>query len=372
MSNATTKLKSIKAPTHNVHASANSKKLHNKATWNPVVGVGIGIVVFFGAQLISELLLSYYRYPRHWSTQQVINWLSNSITAQFLFILIAESLVVAGVCFFVSRYKNGLKVIGLRRPRWSDPLYGLIAVPVYLVLYFIAVAVVSHFVPSLNVNEKQQLGFNNVSGVGEMTLTFISLVVLPPIAEEILFRGLIYSSLKKNLPIAVALTGSSLLVAFSHYTASIFSFIFGCILIFLCEVTGRLWIRKSLPIAIALTASSLLLAFGYYIVSAVAFILSLILMSYLWNDRLWLRKIMPVMAVVGTSLTFAVGHLPEGGSSGPLYIAAIDTFILSLVLIYLREKTGRLWASMTLHALKNTIAYIALYIAFIHLNTKFV
>ena len=66
-------------------------------------------------------------------------------------------------------------------------------------------------------------------------------------------------------------------------------------------------------------------------------------------------------AVIGTSLLFAAGHLAEGGSAGLLYIAAIDTFSLSLVLIYLREKTDGLWASMTLHALKNGIAFVALF-----------
>ena len=39
----------------------------------------------------------------------------------------------------------------------------------------------------------------------------------------------------------------------------------------------------------------------------------------------------------------------------------IDTFILSLTLIWLREKTGRLYASMGLHGLKNFIAFIQLY-----------
>jgi len=54
--------------------------------------------------------------------------------------------------------------------------------------------------------------------------------------------------------------------------------------------------------------------------------------------------------------------LPEGGAAGPLYIAALDTFILSLVLIYLREKTGSLWASITLHAVKNGVAFMALFV----------
>lgn len=244
------------------------------AGWNSVAGVALAIVIFFAAQIISELLLSLYRFPKHWSSDQVINWLQNSITAQFLYILIAEGLIVLVIVLFVRRYKDGVRAIGLRRPKWSDPVWGLSAIPLYLVLYLITVGVLTYFIPSINVNEKQQLGFNNVSGASEMILTFFSLVILPPIAEEILFRGLLYSSLKKNLP--------------------------------------------------------------------------------------------KVVAVLGTSALFALGHLPEGGSAGPLYIAGIDTFILSLILILLREKTGGLWASMTLHALKNCIAFVALFAAYIH------
>jgi membrane protease YdiL (CAAX protease family) len=244
------------------------------ARWNPVVAVILAVLIFFGAQLLSGVLLSYYRYPKHWTGQQLISWLNNSISAQFLYVLVAETLIVLGVFLFIRRYKDGLRVIGLRRPRWTDPFYGLGALPLYLAIYLITVGIITYVVPSLNVNEKQQLGFNNVNGTRELILTFISLVILPPIGEEILFRGFLYSSLKKNLP--------------------------------------------------------------------------------------------TVAAVVGTSAIFAAGHLPEGGSAGPLYIAAIDTFILSLILILLREKTGGLWASMTLHAVKNCIAFAALFAAYIH------
>ena len=55
-------------------------------------------------------------------------------------------------------------------------------------------------------------------------------------------------------------------------------------------------------------------------------------------------------------------HLAEGGAAGPLWIGFIDTFILSLVLCYLRVKTGSLWAGITLHALKNGIAFVALFV----------
>ncbi|HSX36536.1 MAG TPA: type II CAAX endopeptidase family protein [Patescibacteria group bacterium] len=80
-----------------------------------------------------------------------------------------------------------------------------------------------------------------------------------------------------------------------------------------------------------------------------------------------LRKTMRVLgATLLTSAIFASAHLPEGGSGGPLWIAALDTFTLSLVLCYLREKTGSLWASITLHGIKNGIAFLALFILNVH------
>ncbi len=275
MSNATTKVSkpsakkvTRKVEPETIEANASSSIV---AGWNPIVGVFLAAAIFFGAQLISGVLLSYYRYPRHWTDQQLLNWLDNSIVAQFLFVVIAESLIVLGVYLFVRRYKDGIQAIGLRRPRWTDPLYGLAVFPVYLAADFIVLTLIPYILPSLNIKEKQQLGFNHVSGTGEMLMTFISLVILPPIAEEILFRGFLYSSLKKNLP--------------------------------------------------------------------------------------------KIVAVVGTSALFALGHLPEGGAAGAFYVGAIDTFILSLFLIYLREKTGGLWANMTLHALKNAVAFVYLFFA---------
>jgi uncharacterized protein len=75
------------------------------------------------------------------------------------------------------------------------------------------------------------------------------------------------------------------------------------------------------------------------------------------------RKLPFVLTTLIVSAVFATMHLAGGEQgSGPLWIAAIDTFILSLVLCYLREKTGRLWASIGLHMLKNGIAFVALFI----------
>lgn len=240
------------------------------APWKSWLGLVMALAIFLGAQAVASIILLFYAGAQGWPEERVADWLTSSVTAQFAYMAIAQGLVVALVIWFVRRYKNGLRAIGLRRPKWSDLGWGVVAFPVYLLFLIITTAVLSALIPGLDVDQKQHLGFDDVGGQSQLLMTFVALVILPPIAEELIFRGVLYSSLKKALRIG------------------------------------------------------------------------------------W--------AILITSLLFAVGHLPEGGPSGPLYIAAIDTFVLSLALIYLREKTGGLWASITLHAVKNGVAFVSLFV----------
>jgi membrane protease YdiL (CAAX protease family) len=238
-------------------------------SWNVWLGVLFVVLVYVGAQFFGGVLVSVYPWLRHWPAARTNDWLNNSVGAQFVFILLAECFTIGAIYLFLKRRQLSLSIIGLKRPRWRDLGYGLAAVPVYYVLYLLTVGATTHLVPSLNVNQQQDIGFTNVHGTIQLALTFISLVILPPLAEEIMVRGFLYSTLKKALPL--------------------------------------------------------------------------------------------LSAVLLTSGLFAAAHLPEGEPAGPLYIAALDTFVLSLVLIYLREQTGSLWSSITLHATKNGVAFVALF-----------
>lgn len=239
--------------------------------WRTGVALLFVVAIYYISQLVGGLAVSVYPLLKHWTKAQTADLLNSSVIVQFFYILIAEITVIASLNWFLKHYKTGFSTIGLRRPVLSDLLYGLTAVIPYYVLYLVVVSLTSKLIPSLNINQAQEIGFNNVHGQLPLILTFISLVILPPITEEILVRGFLYTSLRKSLPI--------------------------------------------------------------------------------------------IWAAIATSLVFAVAHLPEGGASGPLYIAAIDTFVLSLVLVYLRQRTGGLWASITLHAIKNGVAFVALFIA---------
>jgi membrane protease YdiL (CAAX protease family) len=242
--------------------------------WSPAVGIIFVIFGFFATQVAAGLLVSIYPLLKHWSVSASNNWLTNSVTAQFIFIVLAEGFSLLAVYGLLRVTGATPSVIGLRRPKWSDLFIGIAAVPVYYVFLFAILAAAKVAFPNLNLNQEQQLGFNDVTGTLPLVMTFISLVVLPPIVEEILVRGVLYGTLKKVLPI--------------------------------------------------------------------------------------------IWAAIVTSALFAAAHLPEGGASGPLYVAAVDTFTLSMVLIWLRERSGGLWACITLHAIKNGIAFVALFVLGVH------
>jgi membrane protease YdiL (CAAX protease family) len=94
-----------------------------------------------------------------------------------------------------------------------------------------------------------------------------------------------------------------------------------------------------------------------------AFVEEVLVRGFLYSG---LRKTMPYLtAAISASLLFGVAHLQLGSGAPPLWVAAIDTFVLSMVLIELRERTKALWSGMFVHGLKNALAFISLFI-FMH------
>ncbi len=69
-----------------------------------------------------------------------------------------------------------------------------------------------------------------------------------------------------------------------------------------------------------------------------------------------------VGSAIVTSLLFGAAHVFTLSGSQPLWLLGADTFILSLVLCWLRERTGSIWAGVGLHALKNSLAFVLLFI----------
>lgn len=66
-------------------------------------------------------------------------------------------------------------------------------------------------------------------------------------------------------------------------------------------------------------------------------------------------------STIVTSIVFGVLHLQFGSNAPLLWIAAIDTFTLSIFMCYLRERRSSIWPAVFLHMLKNCVAFLLLF-----------
>jgi membrane protease YdiL (CAAX protease family) len=180
-------------------------------------------------------------------------------------------MVVTMLATVLKHYRASFRTIGLARwPGWRDVGAALTAFLVYIPTLVGTTVLAKLLVPSIDLEQKQKIGFEAARGAPQLLLVFAALVLAVPFTEEVLTRGFLYTGLKSRL------------------------------------------------------------------------------------SKLW--------AVLGTSVLFALAHLQFGSGAPLLWTAAMDTFILSLVLLYLREKTGSLWAGIGVHMLKNGLAFLALFV----------
>lgn len=235
----------------------------------PVEAVAITIAIYYTAQICGAFLAMIAPALAGWNTDRIVDWLQKDPFGQFLLISLIEAITVGMVIWYLKRHKTKPRDVGLVKPRWRDLGYVLGGFFVYFVVYFVLAIIVQQLAPDVDFNQKQRLGFQTASDL-QLILVFISLVLLPPLTEELLMRGFLYSSLKKTL---------------------------------------KFW-----PAALI------------------------------------------------TSVLFGFAHLQSGSGAALLWAAALDTFVLSLVLVYLREKTGSLWPPIGLHMLKNGIAFMVLFV----------
>lgn len=185
-----------------------------------------------------------------------------------LYSLVAGVLTIIILYVFGRRKLSFKQIFGLRMIRSSDFGYALIGVVAYM---FMAVLGYVFIITPLGLDNgaKQDIGFDVINSQN-MVYAAISLAILPPIVEELTFRGFLYGNFR----------------------------------------------RRGMRLAVA---------------------------------------------VIVSSLIFGALHLSGSADTNFLWTAAIDVSILAVVLALLREKTGSVWSPIILHAIKNSIALIALF-----------
>ncbi|MCW2763887.1 MAG: hypothetical protein JWR85_4088 [Marmoricola sp.] len=242
--------------------------------WSPIVAVILTVAAYLLASVGGEIIILLYGLAHRWNWHQISAWSIDSSAAQFINFFVVYSLMALIVYLFVKGYKTSLRKLGVVWPQLRDIGWALLAIPLYIGAYFLLLVAMQALFPSLDVKQEQQLGFDPAQNRVGLFLTFISLVILPPLVEEFVVRGFLFTSFLKRL-------------------------------------------------------------------------------RFLW-------------AALLTSAFFGLAHLQFGTGEPLLWVAAIDTFVLSIILCFMRYKTGSLWPGIFLHAMKNLVAFTVIFV--LHLS----
>lgn len=241
-----------------------------KVNWSPCEAVGITIAIYFASQLVVALGIGVFASLFGVNDANLPDRLEGTLP-QFAYILFVEALTVGLLYQFMKRRKTPWASIGFVRPKLMDIPYALAGFGIYFVGYaFVVASFIEEYLPQIDTDQRQELGFDTSAGGPELILIFMSLVILPPLIEEILVRGFLFTGLRNKLPL--------------------------------------------------------------------------------------------LTAAIVTSIVFAAAHLQWGSDAPLLWTAAIDTFVLSMVLVYVRHRSGSLWPGIGIHFLKNGIAFLALFV----------
>lgn len=152
--------------------------------------------------------------------------------------------MVIGLPWLMKKYQTSRKDLGLeQQPRWFDFLLAPAGFIVYIILSAILLFLATQYLTFIDFDEAQDTGFNLLRQPFEYVLAFLMLVVIAPVAEEVLFRGYLFGKLQKHVPIWVAILLTSGLFAFVHgaWNVGIDVFALSIVLCLLRVVSKSLW-----------------------------------------------------------------------------------------------------------------------------------
>ncbi len=214
------------------------------SAWKRVgYAVGIPLWVFLGFMLAQAIvyvviqILVFANVPLSESNPAVLKVSLNAV------IYVLSLVIVIGVPALLKR-KTSRETLGLASPpKW----YEFLAVPAAVIVYYLLTAIVTllamKFLPFIDFNQVQETGFNGVTQPFDIYMAFIGLVILAPVAEEILFRGYLLGKLRKYVPVWLAVLLTSALFAAVHgqWNVALDTFVLSIVLCVLRITTKSLW-----------------------------------------------------------------------------------------------------------------------------------
>lgn len=195
------------------------------------------IGAFLAVSYTVGLLLSFF------ASDALLTWLNTpvgTLTIGAVVYMLSFVLVLAPLKFSKLSKSEVAEQLGLRRSskKWAIP-WVLLTWLIYM--FFSAVAMMVLYslnLSGIDLQEKQNVGFNELSSSVDYILAFITLVVLAPVFEEAMFRGFLFGQLRKRHGFWVSAIVTSLAFAVVHFQFNVGVDVF-ILSLFLCYLRER-------------------------------------------------------------------------------------------------------------------------------------
>lgn len=242
----------------------------SRAPWGALETIPIALGIYLGANIIAGIFFvvtGLIDFDQDLDLEQLF-----TISAFSFLMTIILTLIVLNI------YKgSSLRNIGFTKNNLSKIWYVIPAFLFYFVLSSIGFIVLDIFVSDEVLNQDQDLGFDGPSSTMQYVYAFLLLVVIAPVLEELVFRGVLFKGL----------------LNIDKYAAD-------------------------------------------------------------KDKKTKLAKYAPVFAIVVSSILFGIAH-------GQINLF-VDTAILGVVLAWLMYKTDNIYVPIALHAAKNLLAFLLLFV----------
>ena len=221
--------------------SKDSKK--RPAQWSYLAYLPAWVLFAFMVSILATSAITSLLEWIHMSPEQYLSPTAYQLAVTAM-VYIFSLIIAAGVPYLFKRKATSLQDVGLARlMSWTDIGLAPVVFIAYIVTVTVVTALIAAWFPGFSVNEAQDVGFSLFGSQFDNVLTFLALVVIAPLAEEILFRGYLYGKLKSYVPALWAAAATSLLFGLVHlqWNVAIDVFVLSMFLCGLRSITGNIW-----------------------------------------------------------------------------------------------------------------------------------
>jgi hypothetical protein len=142
--------------------------------------------------------------------------------ASFIFSMIISLSALGVIAYFLHKRGASWRDLGLRKFNVAKAIgYLLLVLLLFIMAVPVVFAVVKYLLPHFNPDQIQSNDFTSPTTSGAVRLSFLALVIVPPIIEEIIFRGFIFPALASRWGVIAGAVLTSLIFGLAHLQANV-------------------------------------------------------------------------------------------------------------------------------------------------------